>query len=73
MMTAVTRPGTSSIAQDLEAVRNAQMILTAAIQHAREESLDPNWHDQILGLRLRLEKMAVANIGLELDAIETSR
>jgi hypothetical protein len=71
MLTAVTRPGATSIAQDLEAVRNAQMILTAAIQHAREESLDPNWRDQILGVRLRLEKMAVTNIGLELDQIET--
>jgi hypothetical protein len=70
MLTSVTRAGTGSITQDLESVRNAQMILTAAIQHAREESLDPNWRDQILGLRLRLEKMAVFSIGLELDQIE---
>jgi hypothetical protein len=58
---------------DLETLRNAQMILTAAIQHAKEESLEPAWRDQILGLRLRLEKTAVASIGRELDQIEGSR
>jgi hypothetical protein len=58
---------------DLETLRNAQMILTAAIQHAKEESLEPAWRDQILGLRLRLEKTAVASIGRDLDQMEGSR
>jgi hypothetical protein len=49
------------------------MILTAAIQHAKEEALDPAWRDRVLGLRLRLEKTSVAIIGHELDQIEGSR
>ena len=49
----------SATQADLETLRNAQTLLTAAIQHAREEALDPNWRDQLLGLRLRLEKPLV--------------
>jgi hypothetical protein len=55
---------------EMETLREAQTLLTAAIQHAREESLDPNWRDQLLGLRLRLEKTSVAIIARELDHME---
>jgi hypothetical protein len=48
------------------------MILTATIQHAKEESLDPAWRDQLLGLRLRLEKTTVAIIAHQLDHMEVS-
>jgi isocitrate/isopropylmalate dehydrogenase len=72
-MTTATQTRTPMFTHDLEILRNAQMILTAAIQHAKEESLEPAWRDQILGLRLRLEKTAVASIGRELDQIEGSR
>ena len=67
-----TSTAASALAQDLERLRNAQMILTAAIQHANEEALDPAWRDRVLGLRLRLEKTSVAIIGHELDQIEGS-
>ena len=63
---------TTELIQDLEHLRNAQMILTAAIQHAKEEALDPAWRDQIMGLRLRLENTTVAIISRELDQIEGS-
>jgi hypothetical protein len=56
--------------QELETLRNAQTLLTAAIQHAREEALDPAWRDQLLGLRLRLEKTSVATIIQTLDQLE---
>jgi isocitrate/isopropylmalate dehydrogenase len=72
-MTTAARTGAPMFTHDLETLRNAQMILTAAIQHAKEESLEPAWRDQILGLRLRLEKTAVANIGRELDQMEGLR
>ena len=72
-MTTATQTRTPMFTHDLETLRNAQMILTAAIQHAKEESLEPAWRDQILGLRLRLEKTAVASIGRELDQMEGSR
>jgi isocitrate/isopropylmalate dehydrogenase len=72
-MTMASQAGPVLLTRDLETLRNAQMILTAAIQHAKEESLEPAWRDQILGLRLRLEKTTVALIGRELDQIEGSR
>jgi hypothetical protein len=72
-MTAASQSRPTVVIEDLERLRNAQMILTAAIQHAREEALEPGWRDQILGLRLRLEKTSVAIIGRELDQIEGSR
>ena len=70
-MTMATQTRTTAFVHDLEALRNAQTLLTAAIQHAREESLEPNWHDQLLGLRLRLEKTSVRVIARELDQMET--
>jgi hypothetical protein len=68
-----TQTSTTTLGRDLESLRNAQMILTDAIQHAQEESLEPAWRDQILGLRLRLEKTTVTIIGRELDHIEGKR
>jgi isocitrate/isopropylmalate dehydrogenase len=67
-----TATAASALAQELETLRNAQVILTGAIQHAKEEALDPAWRDRVLGLRLRLEKTSVAIIGRELDQIEGS-
>jgi hypothetical protein len=58
--------------EELETLRNAQTLLTAAIQHAREESLDPSWRDQLLGLRLRLEKTSALMISRTLDQLDTS-
>ena len=72
-MTTANQSRQAVLTEDLETLRNAQMILTAAIQHAKEESLEPAWRDQILGLRLRLEKTAVPSIGCELDHMEASR
>ena len=72
-MTAASQSRPAVLTEEQETLRNAQMILTAAIQHAKEESLEPAWRDQILGLRLRLEKTAVASIGYELDQMEASR
>jgi hypothetical protein len=72
-MTAVSQSRPALLAEDLDTLRNAQMILSAAIQHAREESLEPGWRDQILGLRLRLEKTTVAMISRDLDQLEGSR
>jgi hypothetical protein len=71
-MTTTSHNHTTSLSQDLETMRTAQVILTMAIQHAKEEALDPAWRDRVLGLRLRLEKTAVTTIGRELDQIETS-
>jgi len=71
-MTAASQSRQAVLTEDLETLRNAQMILSAAIQHAREEALEPGWSDQILGLRLRLEKTTVAIIGRELDQLEGS-
>jgi hypothetical protein len=70
MTTATTA---SALTVDLDTLRNAQMILTLAIQHAKEEALDPAWRDRVLGLRLRLEKTSVEIIRHELDQIEGSR
>jgi hypothetical protein len=64
---------TSARIQELETLRNAQTLLTAAIQHAREEALDPAWRDQLLGLRLRLEKDSVATIIETLDKLELEK
>ena len=64
---------TSATIQELETLRNAQTLLTAAIQHAREEALDPAWRDQLLGLRLRLEKDSVATIIETLDKLELEK
>jgi hypothetical protein len=64
-MTTATQP-------DLDMLRNAQTLLTAAIQHAHEEALEPGWRDQLLGLRLRLEKTSAAIIGRELDELDGS-
>jgi hypothetical protein len=72
-MTAASQSRQAVLTEDLETLRNAQMILSAAIQHAREEALEPGWRDQILGLRLRLEKTTVAIIGRQLDQLEGSR
>jgi hypothetical protein len=69
-MTAASQSRQAVLTEDLETLRNAQMILTAAIQHAREEALEPGWRDRILGLRLRLEKTTVAIIGRLLDQLE---
>jgi hypothetical protein len=69
-VTTTSQSRTTSAASDLERLRNAQTLLTAAIQHAREEALDPGWRDQLLGLRLRLEKTSVALVSRELDQIE---
>jgi hypothetical protein len=63
----------SSTRDELETLRNAQTLLTAAIQHAREESLEPAWRDRLLGIRLRLEKTSVAVIGRELDQLESTQ
>ena len=71
-MTAASQSHQAVLTEDLETLRNAQIILSAAIQHAREEALEPRWRDQILGLRLRLEKTTVAIIGRELDQLEGS-
>jgi len=71
-MTAASQSRQAVLTEDLETLRNAQIILSAAIQHAREEALEPGWRDQILGLRLRLEKATVAIIGRELDQLEGS-
>ena len=46
------------------------MALTAAIVHAREEALEPHWSDQLLGLRLRLEKNMVKLIERQVDHLE---
>jgi hypothetical protein len=72
-MTTTSQRPTTSPAADLETLRNAQTLLTAAIQHAREEALDPGWRDHLLGLRLRLEKTSVALVARELDQIDTGR
>jgi hypothetical protein len=72
-MTMETQVHATVLSEDLATFRNAQTILTAAIQHAKEESLDPAWRDQILGLRLRLEKTTVSRIGQALDQMESSR
>jgi hypothetical protein len=61
---------TTALQADLETLRNAQTLLTAAIQHAREEALEPGWRDQLLGLRLRLEKTSIQIISRELDDLE---
>ena len=71
-MTAASQSRQAVLTEDLETLRNAQMILSAAIQHAKEEALEPGWRDQILGSRLRLEKKTVAIIGRELDQLEGS-
>ena len=71
-MTAASQSRQAMLTEDLEALRNAQMILSAAIQHAKEEALEPGWRDRILGLRLRLEKTTVAIIGRELEQLEGS-
>ena len=60
-MTAASQSRQAMLTEDLETLRNAQMVLSAAIQHAREEALEPGWRDQILGLRLRLEKTTGSN------------
>jgi hypothetical protein len=45
-----TATAARALAQDLETLRrNAQMILTAAIQHANEEAPDRAWRDRVLG------------------------
>jgi hypothetical protein len=72
-MTMETQVHATVLGEDLATLRNAQTILTAAIQHAKEEALDPAWSDQILGLRLRLEKTTVSMIGQALDRMEGSR
>jgi hypothetical protein len=61
---------TTSTATELSTLRDAQMILTAAIAHAREESLEPAWKDQLLGLRLRLEKRLVKIIEQDLEQLD---
>jgi hypothetical protein len=71
-MTAASQSRQAVLTEDLETLRNAQMILTSAIEHAREEALEPGWRDQLLGLRLRLEKTTVAIIGRDLDQLEGS-
>jgi hypothetical protein len=71
-MTMASQKLPAMLTDDLETLRNAQMILTATIQHAKEESLDPGWRDQLLGLRLRLEKTTVAIIAHQLDQMEGS-
>jgi hypothetical protein len=71
-MTAASQSRPAVLTADLETLRNAQMNLSAAIQHAREEALEPGWRDRILGLRLRLEKTTLAVIGSELDQLEGS-
>jgi hypothetical protein len=72
-MTTATQASTASISQDLETLRNAQTLITAAIQHAREEALELSWRDQLLGLRLRLEKVSAAMVSRELDQLEQSQ
>jgi hypothetical protein len=57
-------------ATGLDTLRDAQMILTAAIAHAREESLEPAWKDQLLGLRLRLERRMVKMIEQDLEQLD---
>ena len=61
---------TTSAATDLSTLRDAQMILTAAIAHAREESLEPAWKDQLLGLRLPLEMRLVKIIEQDLEQLD---
>jgi hypothetical protein len=61
---------TPSTATELSTLRDAQMVLTAAIAHAREESLEPAWKDQLLGLRLRLEKRLVKIIEQDLEQLD---
>jgi hypothetical protein len=72
-MTSGTQVRASGLTEDLETLRSAQTLLTAAIQHAREEALEPGWRDKLLGLRLRLEKTSVAVISRQLDQLEASR
>ena len=72
-MTTTIQARTTAFVHDLEMLRNAQTLLTAAIQHAHEESLEPGWRDQLLGLRLRLEKASVTIIGRELDQMDSSQ
>jgi hypothetical protein len=72
-MTTAAQPLATAIGQDLETLRNAQTLVTAAIQHAREEALDLAWRDQLLGLRLRLEKASAAIISRQLDELEQSQ
>ena len=68
----ISQDRTTTAGSDIQRLREAQTLLTAATQHAREESLDPSWRDQLLGLRLRLEKTSVAVIARELDHIDPS-
>jgi hypothetical protein len=73
-MTMTTRDAnTETTAADLPTLREAQLALTAAIAHAREEALEPDWADKLLGMRLRLEKIMVARIGQQLDRLERQR
>jgi hypothetical protein len=72
MTTATQAPSPASV-HDLETLRNAQTLLTAAIQHAREEALESTWRDRLLGLRLRLEKTSANIIARELDQMERSQ
>jgi hypothetical protein len=69
-MTTTTTPATSATLGDLGHLRDAQMVLTAAISHAREEALEPEWKDRLLGLRLRLEKRIVSVVERELDQLD---
>jgi hypothetical protein len=65
--TSDTTPSTSSA---LSTLRDEQHMLTAAIAHAREESLEPEWKDRLLGLRLRLEKRIVQVVERDLEQLD---
>jgi hypothetical protein len=74
-MTTTTPPTSNdervgTMPSEFETLREAQLFLTAAIAHAREEALEPAWSDKLLGLRLRLEKTTVTMIAQRLDQIE---
>ncbi|HEV7665043.1 MAG TPA: hypothetical protein VGQ62_16045 [Chloroflexota bacterium] len=60
----------TTVTRDMSTLRDEQHMLTAAIAHAREEALEPEWKDRLLGLRLRLEKRIVAMVERDLQQMD---
>jgi hypothetical protein len=70
-MTMTTNSAAAATA-NLSHLREAQMALTAAIAHAREEALEPEWKDRLLGVRLLIEKRIATVVEQELAQAERS-